>query len=271
MANIVRLALLLLAVIVSSRAVSLIKPKDRCLNVMSSMTRIEKKIDDLEKAVYKQCNALARHCAELYKKGYTTDGIYQVDPDGQGPIKVRCDMTTSGGGWTIIQRRVDGSVSFQRNWKDYMLGFGDHHSEFWLGLEHIKRMTNMERMILRVDMGDTTGDMKHAAYDFFAVASKMTKYKLSLGAYSGNAGDALVLHDGMEFSTHDQDNDKSAQNCAQTYKGGWWYNACHKANLNGFYYLGPHTSYADGVNWHPWKGYNYSLREVEMKIRPFVF
>jgi len=73
----------------------------------------------------------------------------------------------------------------------------------------------------------------------------------------------------MKFTTRDQDNDKSgAGNCATTYKGAWWYNACHSSNLNGRYLGGTHTSHADGVNWKQWKGYYYSLKTTEMKIRP---
>lgn len=34
-------------------------------------------------------------------------------------LQVFCDMDTNGGGWTLIQRREDGSVNFQRKWKDY--------------------------------------------------------------------------------------------------------------------------------------------------------
>lgn len=80
-----------------------------------------------------------------------------------------------------------------------------------------------------------------------------------------------TLHDNMKFTTKDQDNDNSKENCAHSYKGGWWYNACHHSNLNGLYHKGKHESFADGINWHSWKHYNESLESTEIKIRPRSF
>ena len=90
--------------------------------------------------------------------------------------------------------------------------------------------------------------------------------------FSGTAGDSLSYHRGYPFSTKDQDNDGAgSRNCAVDCKGAWWYQSCHSSNLNGLYHHGKHSSFADGVNWHHWKGFKYSAKRAEMKIRPFKF
>ena len=111
--------------------------------------------------------------------------MYTIDPDGEGAFDVFCDQKTTGGGWTVFQKRLDGSVDFYRYWNDYKNGFGDLNGEFWLGLDKIYRLTNKKCNRLRVDLEDTTGNTAYAEYDMFAVTNETTKYKLSLGMYSG--------------------------------------------------------------------------------------
>jgi len=90
--------------------------------------------------------------------------------------------------------------------------------------------------------------------------------------YSGTAGDSLSYQRGQPFSTKDQDNDSWSSNCAVSFKGAWWYGACHDTNLNGLYHHGQHSSSsADGVSWLLWKGQHYSAKRAEMKIRPVKF
>ena len=71
----------------------------------------------------------------------------------------------------------------------------------------------------------------------------------------------------MQFSTKDQDSDPHSASCAQLYKGAWWYKSCHASNLNGLYLNGQHASYSDGVNWNTFRGFYYSLKRTEMKVK----
>ena len=72
----------------------------------------------------------------------------------------------------------------------------------------------------------------------------------------------------MAFSTKDQDHDMNSINCAQAWKGGWWFKNCYYVFLNGFYYKGSHPNTSGGVTWHQWKGAFYSAKRAEMKIKP---
>ena len=63
---------------------------------------------------------LGRSCLSLYESGVREDGVYTVNPDGHGDFEVYCELNatrndgTTEGGWTVIQRRVDDSVDFNR-------------------------------------------------------------------------------------------------------------------------------------------------------------
>uniref|UniRef100_A0A480TCM2 Ficolin-1 n=1 Tax=Sus scrofa TaxID=9823 RepID=A0A480TCM2_PIG len=214
------------------------------------------------------CATGPRTCKELLTRGHILSGWHTIYlPDCQ-PLTVLCDMDTDGGGWTVFQRRSDGSVDFYRDWAAYKRGFGSQLGEFWLGNDHIHALTAQGTNELRVDLVDFEGNHQFAKYRSFQVADEAEKYMLVLGAFvEGNAGDSLTSHNNSLFTTKDQDNDQYASNCAVLYQGAWWYNSCHVSNLNGRYLGGSHGSFANGVNWSSGKGYNYSYKVSEMKFR----
>ena len=158
-----------------------------------------------------------KNCAEIYKSaGKSTDGIYTIKPDNMTAFEVFCDQTTAGGGWTVFQRRLDGSVGFYRNWSDYKHGFGDVYGEFWLGLDKIHRLTSDNNSTLRVDLEDFKGNTTYAEYNVFGVMSEKDKYRLILGFYSGKTGERgsvinSVLVTCLELAALDEEKDKILQ------------------------------------------------------------
>ena len=176
-------------------------------------------------------------------------------------------METDGGGWTVFQRRQDGSVDFYRNWTDYENGFGDLTGEFWLGLSKIHRLTKEGSNTLRVDLGDFEGNTAYANYSTFNVSDGSTEYILTVGGYSGTAGDSLdVWNNGSRFTTRDNDNDNYGGNCVQIHTGAWWHRDCSFSNLNGRYF-NTSTNNAQSINWWTWKNARISLKFTEMKTR----
>ena len=176
-------------------------------------------------------------------------------------------METDGGGWTVFQRRQDGSVDFYRYWTDYEDGFGNLTGEFWLGLGKINRLTKEQSNTLRVDLGDFDGNTRYAQYTTFSVGNSTTEYTLTVGGYSGTAGDSLTHHNGMKFTTRDNDNDNWPGNCAIELHGAWWFGNCFYSHLNGPYQHNPILSSYNGTLWYHWKGPYYSLKFTEMKTR----
>ncbi|XP_061196731.1 ficolin-2-like [Saccostrea echinata] len=188
---------------------------------------------------------------------------------GDGIVPVRCDMDTDGGRWIVIQRRLDGSVSFYRDWSDYKVGFGSPSGEFWLGLDNIHTLTSQGEYVLRIDM-EYNSQVYYAMYSDFTISSESDYYRMNYANFlEGNTGNALSWHKGQPFTTRDRDNDGNSgsygnPNCAIAFYGAWWYAGCHNSNLNGHY---GNTSFGKGINWNHITGYYSSLSRVEMKIK----
>ena len=174
-------------------------------------------------------------------------------------------METDGGGWTVFQRRKDGSVEFFLDRADYVHGFGNTSGEHWLGLSKIYRLANGSVSTqLRVDMRDKNGNNAYASYSTFYIGGSSTDYTLHVSGYSGTAGDSLDYNNLRKFSTKDDDNDEYSCNCAVQRIGAWWYRQCSYSNLNGKYGDDRH---AKGVYWVGFRGWEYSLPFTEMKVR----
>ena len=208
------------------------------------------------------------NCLDALNRGYNVSGVYRILPDSGHPFDVYCDQVTDGGGWTVFQRRQDGSVNFQRNRVEYVRGFGDQAGEHWLGLEKIHRLTKWVDFEpeLRVDLMDFTNETRFEHYKKFYVNAPPS-YRLYASDYSGSAGNSLLNNNGYGFSTADYDADGSSGNCAITNQGAWWFYNCQQSHLNGVYYYGTAARYK-GITWSTWKGSYYSLKRSEMKTRP---
>ena len=176
--------------------------------------------------------------------------------------------------WTIFQKRYDGSVGFYRNWADYKEGFGDLKGEYWLGNDAIHQITSSANYTLKIYLTDWDNVTKYAMYDLFRIADEADGYRLTIGGYSGDAGDSMILnHNGKMFSTKDRDNDEQPNaNNAERFHGAWWYDDNSlNSNLNGQYYFYPNdTLINNGIAWWGWfidyGSGGFALKETKMMI-----
>ncbi|XP_061486865.1 angiopoietin-4 [Rhineura floridana] len=223
------------------------------------------------KVPLKKEDRLFQDCAEIRQSGLNLSGVYTLHINNlTEPKKAYCDMETDGGEWTVIQHRVNGSVSFQKSWKEYKQGFGDAAGECWLGNEAVHLLTNQRAYSLRVELLDWEGNRAYAQYEKFQLGSEPQGYRLSLKGYKGSVGrqSGLPLQE-TGFSTRDADNDNCMCKCAQMLSGGWWFDACGLSNLNGIYYPARHNiRKLNGIRWHYFQGPGYSLKGTRMMIRP---
>ncbi|XP_054619091.1 fibrinogen C domain-containing protein 1-like isoform X1 [Dunckerocampus dactyliophorus] len=214
-------------------------------------------------------------CASLYLNGVRHSGVYIIVLSPGASAPVYCDMETEGGGWTVLQRRHDGLLSFNRAWSEYRDGFGEPRGEHWLGNQQLYLLSNQGHYSLRIDMQDWSHAHRHALYNNFRIEDEENQYRLHVSGFSGTVEDSFAwYHDQQGFSTPDTGNV-----CAEISHSGWWFHQCFYANLNGVYYKGGRYSLKaqnllgpDGIIWFSWKDSDfYSLKAVSMMMRPHNF
>ncbi|KAJ8017489.1 Ryncolin-4 [Holothuria leucospilota] len=124
------------------------------------------------------------------------NGVYLIKPDGYPkPFEVYCNNDTDFGGWTVIQRRFDGSIDFNRDWEDYKEGFGFPSSEFWIGNDRLSFLTNQNNYELRIDGLLSSGSPFYLKYDSFRIKDEWGNYTLTKDIarnFTGNAGSVIT-------------------------------------------------------------------------------
>ena len=204
-------------------------------------------------------------CEDWLEIGYPGNEAYYIFHNRR-KARVKCLAS----GWTMIQRREDGSTNFTQNWEGYKQGFGDPSGEYWLGNEMLHQLTKDSPMDIYLRAWSFDGKYIGVKYWGFWIEDEANKYRLHAGTYFGgseaNSGNWLGL-DGAFFSTPDRDNDAHSNHCAKSYKAGWWMTGCGKIGLNGVYSQTAGIPDKKGIFWRSFRGDSTSLKAVTINIR----
>lgn len=209
-------------------------------------------------------------CKELYMNGIRKSGVYTIYPWKKSdpyyrPLQAYCDMETEGGGWTAMQRRVNGEESFNRNWTEYKLGFGTPYGDYWIGNDAIRQLTFGRNSSLRVTVTPMDGGVvSFRMYHQFYIDGEDQNYRLQIAnPGSGNIPSINLMGNPQQFSTFDADNDGSSYfHCAADFSGGWWFGGCHSAFLNGLWHSEDWES-----PWYPPYGSGKQVNGTSMLIK----
>ena len=193
--------------------------------------------------IRKECpSPLPYSCCQLKETFFgARSGVYMMKEQcniGKRETYSYCDMETDGGGWLVIQRRINGSLSFSRTLEEYENGFGDVSSEFWYGLKNILCLTKGKDMELRIDLEYPNGNRGFVHYKQFSI-SGASSYTASTTLFKTSPGVSSTF---FKLRTYDPwrgtyrtnyPNFYVKSNCGSNPRvGGWWDTSC-RGNPNG--------------------------------------
>ncbi|XP_039261391.2 fibrinogen-like protein 1 [Styela clava] len=186
-----------------------------------------------------------------------------------------CSDGESGDGYQVIQRHNLDMQAFDRDLRSYINGFGMQTADYWMGLKAIRHFTSTAPHELRITVKLVDGRQFTTYFDQFSIGDEKENFKLRITPTTDQTSvDFAAMHDGMEFTARDSDNDRwRDENRAKSYDGGWWFNRCTDFNLNGKLYGVPmfikdvgDEDGPDRITWDACKG--IKIIQTKMAIRP---
>ena len=168
-------------------------------------------------------------CKAHYDAGERRSGIYSLTISDI-TFQVYCNMTD--GGWTVLQHRFDGRLSFNKTIQEYVDGFGYLNGVFWLGLKYMHLLTQSQPLHVKLEVKTREGEWRHVVFSRFSVGSAATNYTLSVSGFQNNSGlcsKIFEAHNGFPFSSRGR---------CWGYNFGWWFgSSCAGNAINGLYGL----------------------------------
>ena len=206
---------------------------------------------------------------EEEKKHKITSGVYKIKSGPFAQTLAYCNIDNNIEGWTVILRRYNGQLVFNRSWEEYEFGFGSLDEEFWYGLSRISSLTNNGSWELQIELETDKNETLTANYANFLVRGPNALYNLILSGYRGKGEDIedfLWGWSGRPFTTIDKDNNDptGATSCAEIAKSGWWYTkTCYADrgfNLNKEYEK-------NGIRWEKDSYRTINIKRLVAKMR----
>uniref|UniRef100_A0A7M5X396 Fibrinogen C-terminal domain-containing protein n=1 Tax=Clytia hemisphaerica TaxID=252671 RepID=A0A7M5X396_9CNID len=239
----------------------------RLFNVISGLSNylVSQTGEMLAQAVHENIG-----CEDWRSRGHTQSGIYWIFYN-RNKFKVFCNFAGPDS-WTLIDKRQDGSVSFNRLWQEYKDGFGDLSGEFYLGNEKIHLLTKDREMMVYLQLWAFDGTKYAVGFKGFFIEDEANKYRLCSGTYDfgdPNFGSEWTDMNGSKFSTRDDDNDRATtMHCGDKWKTGWWFTNCGGCYLHNVYSGVPDVPKRHGITCGRLRGDFESFKKLVISIRP---
>ncbi|MCB9760290.1 MAG: hypothetical protein H6739_10680 [Alphaproteobacteria bacterium] len=175
-----------------------------------------------------------------------TDGVYWLDPDGDGDTSDAwqgyCDMTRNNGGWTLVLNNTQavshsGNPTMYQAINSVLVRGGSLSStltafDLWVGVGEWGDIGTYARL----EVGSSPSSISHQAF-YTLTLNAANDYQLSMSAGTITIGSSTPgmysYHNGRRLTTYDDDNDAYSANCATYYGHPWWYGSCWSGSFWG--------------------------------------